>query len=267
MKILLNEQEINCPFQSFFEVKDHFYPGSDVWIYNGFPLKEDCQLKEGDHLFFIQRGQVPSQEAMEKALVSRHTPGVHEKIKDTSVAICGLGGLGSNIAIMLARLGFKKLVLIDFDLVEPSNLNRQQYFVGQLGMQKTQALKEILADVNPYMTIETHDVFIESQDVKTLLSQVDIIVEAFDSPASKAMLVSTVLSQLPETYIVAASGLAGYGSSNTIISKRVKNKFYLVGDDVSGAEPGAGLMAPRATLAAAHQANMVLRLAMGIEEV
>jgi len=267
MKIKLNEQVIECPFDNFLEVQKHYYPETDIWIYNGFPMKEDCPLKEGDQVFFIKRGEHPSQATMEQALVSRHTPGVHDRVKATTVAICGLGGLGSNIAIMLARLGFKKLILADFDIVEPSNLNRQQYFVNQLGMFKTQALKEILEDVNPYIDIEVHNLYIESHHVKDLCQSADIIVEAFDNPAAKAMLVSEVLSNMPDKYMVAASGLAGFGSSNEIVTKRVKEKFYLIGDDVSAAGPGSGLMAPRASLAAAHQANMVLRLAMGIEEV
>lgn len=268
MKIYVNENEINIQENTtLLEVKDQYNKSADIWIYNGFPVKADQPLKENDELFFIERGVMPTKETFEKALVSRHTPGVHDKVKITTVGIAGLGGLGSNVAIMLARLGIGKLVLVDFDVVEPSNLNRQQYFIKHLGMLKTDAIKQILAEVNPFIEVETINQFIEGKHVKNLFSDVDIIVEAFDNPASKAMLVNTVLSELTDKYIVAASGLAGYHSNNTITSKRITDKFYLIGDDVSAAGPGAGLMAPRAALAASHQANTVLRIIMGELEV
>ena len=268
MKILLNENEIEVDDnKTLFEIKNEYFETADIWIYNGFPVKEDQPLKENDELFFIERGVMPSKEAFEKALVSRHTPGVHNLVKKATVGIAGLGGLGSNIAIMLARLGIGKLVLVDFDVVEPSNLNRQQYFIKHLGLLKTQAIKQILEEVNPFIEVETINKFVEASDVSDLFSEVDIVVEAFDNPVSKAVIVNTVLSELTDKYIVAASGLAGYHSNNTITTKRITDKFYLIGDDVSAAGPGAGLMAPRAALAASHQANTVLRIIMGEYDV
>lgn len=263
MRIFINEKAIEITNETAIELKEKMYPTADIMIYNGFPIKDDKVLQADDRLFFITRGVLPTQEEFEQALVSRHTPGVHEKVKQSRVAIAGLGGLGSNIAIMLARIGVGYLRLIDFDVVEPSNLNRQQYFIKQLGMKKTDAMLEIIKDINPFIDVEVIDVYVTEDQVENLFTDVDIVVEAFDGAANKAMLVNSVLSLLPEKYMVAASGLAGYYSNNTIQTKRITDKFYLIGDDVSAAKPGSGLMAPRAALAASHQANTVLRIIMG----
>ncbi len=268
MNIKVNDRIIEVSDSiSLFEIKEQYKSDADIVIYNGFPVKENLELKDGDNIFLILRGETPSEEDFEYTLVSRHTPGVHEKVKCATVGIAGLGGLGSNIAIMLTRLGIKKLILVDFDVVEPSNLNRQQYFIKHLGMKKTDALQEILKDINPFVEVETIDVFLDESNIKGIFNDVDIVVEAFDSPTSKATIVNTVLHDMPEHYIVAASGLAGYYSNNSIKTKRISDKFYLVGDDESGAKPGCGLMAPRAALAASHQANTVLRIIMGELEV
>lgn len=252
---------------TLFEVRELFKPEADIIICNGYPIKEDIKINDNDEIFLIKRGKVPSKEDFEYTLVSRHTPGVHEKVKKSVVGIAGLGGLGSNVAIMLARLGIGKLKLIDFDVVEPSNLNRQQYFIKHLGMKKTEAMKEILKDINPFVEVEVINIFLDENNIKEIFLDVDIIVEAFDVPTSKATLVNTVLHYMPEHFIVAASGLAGYYSNNTIKTKKISNKFYLIGDNESGAKAGCGLMAPRATLAAAHQANTVLRIIMGEYDV
>lgn len=267
MKIIMNDQNKEVSQStSVFNLRDTYFPTADICIYNGFPIKEDMDLKENDSVYFITRGIMPSEEVLEHAMVSRHTPGVHEKVKKSCVGVAGLGGLGSNIAIQLARIGVGKLILVDFDVVEPSNLNRQQYYIKHIGMKKTEAIKEQLKEINPYITIETMDLFLDEKNIVETFKEADIIVEAFDSPKSKADIVNTVLSRT-DKYIVAASGLAGYFSNNTITTKRITDKFYLIGDDESEAKPGCGLMAPRAALAASHQANTVLRLIMGEFEV
>lgn len=268
LKLLLNEQLIEIEDNTtLFDLKNKYAPESDIWIYNGFPVKTDLKLETMDTVFFIKRGEVPSEDVMEQALVSRHTPGVHSQVKKATVGIAGLGGLGSNIAIMLARVGIGKLILVDFDVVEPSNLNRQQYFIRHIGMLKTDAIKELLKDINPYIEVVTKAAFIDEHNIDEFFSETDIIVEAFDAPASKALLVNFVLHHYRDKYIVAASGLAGYFSNNSLVTKKVSDKFYLIGDNESEAQPGCGLMAPRATLAAAHQANTVLRIIMGESEV
>lgn len=268
MKIQVNEKfyEITDNATAF-GMRDGIKPEADIVILNGFIIKEDYALNDGDKLSFIKRGEIPTEQELESLLVSRHTPGVHEKVKKATVGIAGLGGLGSNIAISLARIGIGKLLLIDFDVVEPSNLNRQQYFIKHIGMHKTDALKDLIKEINPFVETETKNIYLDKSNIVESFKDVDVIVEAFDNPICKAELVTTTLNMLKDKPIVAASGLAGYFSNNLIQTKKIRDNFYLVGDDISEAKPGSGLMAPRVAIAANHQANMVLRLLLGEREI
>lgn len=263
--IKVNEKEI--PFEenlSLFKIKQLYKSNADIIIYNGFPVLDDLSLSDGDEIVLIKRGEIPDQNSLETLMAARHTPGVHLKVKQAKVGIAGLGGLGSSIAIALARLGVGNLVLVDFDVVEPSNLNRQQYFVQQIGIAKTDAIKEILNQINPYINIITHKEFINSDNVHTLFEDVDILVEAFDKPEFKSMLINTFLEKYPERYMVSASGLAGYDDADKIKTKKLGHLF-LIGDGVSAAEPGRGLMAPRVGVASHLQANKVLEIILGVE--
>ncbi len=247
-------------------IRDRFKPDADLIIFNGFPQSAPVPLKEGDEIVLIRRGEVPGREELEALMMARHTPGVHEKVKTAAVGIAGLGGLGSSVAIALARVGVGTLVLADFDLVEPSNLNRQQYFLDQIGMPKVRALKENLARINPHVTVECHELLLDRENIPRIFAGAPIVVEAFDRADMKEMIITTVLEKMPEHKVVAASGLAGYGPNNSIRTERIARNLYIVGDQVSAAGPGSGLMAPRVGIAAHHQANLVLRLILGEEE-
>ena len=214
----------------------------------------------------LQAHPVPSREVMREALNIRHGEDLQNKISAARVAVCGLGGLGSNIAIALARAGVGHLHLIDFDRVDLTNLNRQQYAVGQLGQYKTDALRETLSLVSPYCDVTCDTVRVTEENLPDLLRNEDYICEAFDRAEAKAMLVSGVLEHFPEKYLVAASGLAGLGSANTIQTRRVSKRFYLCGDGTSDSSVGLGLVASRVLICAAHEANMILRLIAGETE-
>ena len=203
---------------------------------------------------------MPSKDEWIKALKDRHGEDLQNKISSTTVGICGLGGLGSNIAITLARAGVGKLILIDFDKVDITNLHRQQYKASQVGMYKTEALRENLTEINPYLESEIQTVCVTEKNAKELLKDCDIICEAFDNAECKAMLTNLVLEEMPEKYIVAASGMAGVGSANSIHTRKVTKRFYLCGDEISDASDGIGLVSSRVMLCATHQAHMVLRL-------
>ena len=203
---------------------------------------------------------MPSKDEWIKALNDRHGEDLQNKISSTTVGICGLGGLGSNIAITLARAGVGKLILIDFDKVDITNLHRQQYKASQVGMYKTEAIRDNLAEINPYLESEIQTVCVTEKNAKELLKDCDIICEAFDNAECKAMLTNLVLEEMPEKYIVAASGMAGMGSANSIHTRKVTKRFYLCGDEISDASDGIGLVSSRVMLCAAHQAHMVLRL-------
>ena len=204
-----------------------------------------------------------TEEEISQALIDRHTEEVQARIRAARVAVAGLGGLGSNIAVSLARIGVGHLHLIDFDRVDVTNLNRQQYFADQVGMYKTEALRENLLRINPWLELRTDCLRVTEENAAELLRDDAYICEAFDIAENKAMLAGEVLEHFPEKYLVAASGMAGYGDNNEIRTRRVTSHFYLCGDEKTEAEAGRGLMAPRVALCAAHQANMVLRLILG----
>ena len=206
------------------------------------------------------REAVPSREAWNAALTKRHGRELQERFSAAAVAVCGLGGLGSNIAIALARAGIGRLILIDFDRVDITNLHRQQYKASQIGRDKTDALCENIREIAPYIELEPHTVRLTEENAVPLLQEAHIICEAFDKAENKAMLVNTVLEELPDKYLVAASGMAGLGSANAVKTRRVAERFYLSGDGVSDVAEGLGLVAPRVMLCAAHQAHMVLRI-------
>jgi sulfur carrier protein ThiS adenylyltransferase len=262
MKIFLNEREIDVEEgNSLLDVKKIYKADADILIYNGAAVGDDVALQEGDRINLIKRGEIPPAAELEALMVSRHTPGVHEKIRNATVGIAGLGGLGSAIAVALARIGVGKLILVDFDVVEPSNLNRQQYFIDQLGLTKTQALEANLKRINPYVTYETHCLKVTPENIPELFGEVDVMVEAFDRADQKAML----MQHFKTAPLVSASGMAGYGPGETIGVRKMGDRIYIVGDRETGAAPGCGLMAPRVGICANMQANVVLRLLLGEE--
>ena len=206
---------------------------------------------------------LPTREEVHQALAARHGEELQRRFADAHVAICGLGGLGSNIAIALARAGIGSLHLIDFDRVDLANLNRQQYAFDQLGQPKTEAMARTLARIAPYVEVRTDAVRLTDENLVPLLSGADIVCEAFDKAEAKAILVNGVLERLPGAIVVAASGLAGLGTANTIRTRRVGSRLYLCGDDMSDVDDLGTLYPTRAMLCAAHQAHMILRILAG----
>lgn len=206
---------------------------------------------------------IPTKQEFYQALEERHGAYNQHKFSDATVAICGLGGLGSNIAICLARAGIGKLILIDFDDVDVTNLHRQQYKASQVGLPKCQALKENLLEINPYISIECHNTKVTEDNVYTLIEDADIVCEAFDKAWCKSMLVNAVLEGFKDKPIIAGSGMAGFGSANDIATRKVSGMLYISGDGVSDVNDGIGLIASRVMVCAAHEAHMVLRLLMG----
>lgn len=199
--------------------------------------------------------QLFSREDWRQALAAR--------LQAATVAVCGLGGLGSNIALALARAGVGRLLLLDFDRVDLSNLHRQQYKAAQIGQYKTAALAQNLQEIAPYLQTDLRTVRVTADNLADLLAPADIVCEAFDEPEAKAMLVEGVLTQMPEKYLLAASGMAGLGTGNMIRSRRVSPHFYLCGDEVSDVADCGALFAPRVMLCAAHQALLAVRIIAG----
>ena len=263
---LINEQWRRLPQGTTLArlVKD-LLPAADVLVVNGFPEDQAYVVQDGDRIVLIQKGRAPSDLELETLLVARHSPGVYERVRKAAVGIAGLGGLGSAVAISLARTGIGRLILADHDVVEPSNLNRQQYLIRHLGMAKTEALRELLAEINPYVDVTTVKLKLDPQNIPGVFRSADIIVECFDDASAKSMLLGSVREALPQAYLILASGLAGYGDSNSIRTWRMGERTFVVGDLKNPAGPGCGLMAPRVGIAAHHQANLVISLLMSPE--
>ncbi|ADR17986.1 sulfur carrier protein ThiS adenylyltransferase ThiF [Calditerrivibrio nitroreducens] len=264
LKIYLNGKETYIEKGvTLYQIRKQFKPHADLIILNSFPANEDMLVEDGDHIFLIKKHEIPSKNEMEYLLISRHTPNIYEKLKNGSVVIAGVGGLGSNIAISLARMGIGRIKFIDFDIVEPSNLNRQQYFIDQLGEKKVFALHETLKRINPYINYEPMDAYLDETNMFDLLSGCDIVLEAFDKAEEKAKLTRFMLKDMKDTFYIAASGVAGYSDTEKIKIFKIREKFFLVGDLESEAKPGMGLMAPRVAVAANIQANLAVRILLG----
>jgi sulfur carrier protein ThiS adenylyltransferase len=197
----------------------------------------------------------PERERFEQAFTSRNVPGTFEKLKQAKVGILGAGGLGSNVAAALVRAGVGHLIVADHDHVETSNLNRQLFFLDQVGRPKVEALAETLTRINPYVELILHRLRITPLNILTVFGEVDILVEALDQASEKASLIEAWLVQRPDGFIVAASGLAGFGDTERLEVKRV-GRMILCGDGEKDA--AMGLCASRVGAVAHMQANAVI---------
>ena len=206
-----------------------------------------------------------SREQLDQAFDARFPEEMQTKLRNARVAVSGLGELGSNISVMLARSGIGELLLVDFDTVDVTNLNRQMYLIPQLGKPKAEALPEILYQINPYLTYRSVCIKVTPDNVKELFSEYPIVCEAFDKPDQKAMLVRELLMQCPKTTVVSGNGMAGYADANEIRTCQVMKRLYVCGDQSTDVGNGIGLIAPRVAVCAAHEANKVLQLIMQTE--
>ncbi|HNY10788.1 MAG TPA: sulfur carrier protein ThiS adenylyltransferase ThiF [Candidatus Wallbacteria bacterium] len=189
----------------------------------------------------------------------RNPPGSIEKLKTKKVGIAGAGGLGSNIAGALVRSGIQNLVIADFDTIEVSNLNRQNFFHDQIGRVKVEALKENLLKINPFIKIKALCEMVDKNNAVTIFGDCDILIEAFDRASAKVMLVEAWMERFPEKYIVIGSGLAGYGM-NDAIKTSVHDKLVICGDQKTESNVENGLIASRVLIVAAAQANAAVEI-------
>ena len=201
----------------------------------------------------------------EKALVSYIGEEKLRKIQSVKVGIAGAGGLGSNCAFNLVRSGFTHLLIVDFDRIEYTNLNRQFYFYHQVGRSKVEVLKDNLLLINPDLCIETLTAKIERHNVENLFDDCDIVVEAFDQAIYKKLIVEAYMGS--DQLLVAASGLAGWGNSDAIKTHQVKKNFYIVGDLTSEAGEDLPPISPRVNIAAAKQADVILEYVVNSGEL
>jgi len=201
---------------------------------------------------------------LEKDIFSRHDKKVLAALRAATVGIAGAGGLGSNAAIALARAGVARLIIADFDKIEPSNLNRQQYTVKQIGLRKVKALQANLKLIAPFTTCRAHDIKINPANVDKVFGEADLLIEAFDKAEEKGMLINAWLHLHRDRPVIAASGLAGYGGNSKLRTQRM-GSLYICGDGASQCPPGVSPMAPRVAIVANMQANLAVQLLIKIK--
>lgn len=200
-------------------------------------------------------------ETLHEALTHRIGATRVARVAAARVGIAGAGGLGSNCAMHLVRMGFRRFVIADFDRVDPSNLNRQFFFAQQVGERKVTALCDNLAAINPSVEVEAHAVRVTSRNIGALFDSCDAVVEAFDRVEAKQLLVERYFRK--GTFLVAASGIGGWGDSDRIVTRRVTSAFYMVGDGISEADAACPPMSAVVSIAAAKQADLVFERIAG----
>ena len=190
---------------------------------------------------------------------------IEKHLRKFRVGIAGAGGLGSNCAVCLARAGVGTLVVADFDIVEPSNLTRQYYFMDQTGQPKVVALKENINRINEVTEVIPFQVELNSDNIQEIFNGCHLIIEAFDRAEMKAMLVETLQLKMPGVPVIVGSGLAGWGKSEDIKCRKIDDSLYICGDETLETTGELPPLAPRVAIVAAMQANLALELLMKME--
>ena len=184
---------------------------------------------------------------------------IRDRLKKKTVGIAGCGGLGSNCAVALARTGIGKLILVDYDRVEESNLNRQYFFSHQIGLPKVEALRDNIQQIDKQVRIDIHMTQLHASSVLELFSDCDIIIEAFDTDHAKKMIIETVMSEWPGKPLISGQGLAGYGNNESITTRKLED-LYIIGDGMTEVGEDQPPLAPRVAIVANMQANLALDL-------
>ncbi len=243
-----------------------YYPDFDLVIVNTV-LNPDLnyELKNGDRVVAFKKGSIPDGVSLKDLMFARQPEDFTDKLQGSTVGIAGLGGLGSVVGENLVRAGVGRLVVVDFDIVEPSNINRQRYFINQIGRYKVNAFKENMKKISPFTEIEGYIIKVSRNNVD-IFEECQIIAECFDDPSSKAELVSAIRDRLPDKIVVASSGIAGFGSEKSVVVRRISDKIYVVGDGESEVKDRIGLVATRVGIAASIQSHLIVRLILGLEK-
>ena len=262
MKLLVEGKRRNCEVSCVGDLlKDR--PAGTIALVNGRHMDPEAHLKDGDSVCFLEGGGVFVSKAADTLLSERYSRPVFERVSRARIGVAGLGGIGSHVAEALVRAGVKHLVIADFDTVDQTNLNRQNYTVRDIGRPKAEATLGKLMDINPDAEVVAHNVKVTPDNILGIFSTCDIVCEALDSPLSKAMLVETLLALDMDIKVVSCSGMAGFESSNSINTVRRMERLYVCGDGQSDSSSGAGLVASWVMVCAGHVAHMAVRLAAG----
>lgn len=189
---------------------------------------------------------------MSKTIFSDNPDGLTAILSKSTAGIAGAGGIGSNVAFSLVRAGLGRIIIADHDKVESGNLNRQQYFINQIGCPKVEALRDNLHLINPAAAIVAHKTRVTSKNAGTIFNNCDILIEAFDDNKQKTMLLESWLSAFPETVIISCSGVAGWGRTDDLKADR-RGNLIIVGDRTTPLSEGT--LSARVSIVASMMAN------------
>ncbi len=192
----------------------------------------------------------------EAAVSAYFTPRQWSNIQETRIGIAGAGGLGSNIAVALVRSGFRHLEIVDFDCLEAKNLNRQYYFLDEVGQPKVEALERRLRAINPAVEVRVHRVRLTDDNITEYFQSAEYLLEAFDRPEAKRMFMEAFVGS--GKFLVMGSGMAGISNATPIVARKLKERLYLVGDGVTGVGKENPPCAPRVSVCAGLMASVVL---------
>ncbi len=268
IKVTFNNRKIEIEQgKTISDLQQSFIPSGDVIILNTVINPEpNTILNEGDSLVIFKKGELPDTDDLTPFLLARQSKEITDILKNAKVGIAGLGGLGSVVVENLVRAGVGELVVADFDVVDPSNLNRQRYFINQIGMYKTDAIVANVSKITKSTRLIPVNTKVTKENCKDIFKDCLVVAECFDNPFAKAELVQGVRKFLPDTYIVAVSGVAGVGSEKEITTRRISDKIFVVGDFKSEVRDGHGLVATRVGIAASIQSHIIIRLLLGEEK-
>lgn len=258
MHLILNGRPVEGDYRTVADIL-RGEPEGTIALVNGRHEEPEETLKDGDSVILIPDGGFVNSVAGQM-LADRYTPEIHSKIRNARIGIAGLGGIGSHIAESLARVGIGHLVIVDFDKVDMTNLNRQNYFVEDIGKSKAECTAALLKRINPDLDLEVHDTRVTEGNAMSIFGGCDVVCEAFDTPQAKSMLVETVLFNDPGIVMVSVSGLAGFSDTDSMHCVRRMNRLFVCGDGVSDSSVGAGLTATRVMTCAGMAAHTALRI-------
>ena len=207
-----------------------------------------------------------SQKQLDEARINRHGYEAYKALKKATVGIAGCGGLGSHVAISLARMGIGHLILADYDIVDITNIHRQAYRLEHINNYKTHALRDEIYAIDPFLKVTTYTDRLNAKNIQTIFQNASIVCECLDHPYEKAMLFENHHIFFPEKSLITASGMAGKGSANDIRTTQPFQNVYLCGDGTSDISKDGHLYAARVAICANHQALMILRLLLNLKE-
>jgi sulfur carrier protein ThiS adenylyltransferase len=178
------------------------------------------------------------------------------KLEATHIGIAGVGGLGSNIANALVRTGFKSFEIIDYDLIDASNLNRQNYFLDEIGQAKVDVTAKRLKQINPDVSVSTSKTKLDSKNIGNYFGSADIVFEAFDTIESKALILEVFGNT--DKLLIMGSGMAGISNRKDLKIHQLRKNVFVVGDGSTQVSQNNPPLAPRVIACASLMASVAI---------